>query len=539
MLTVSNVSKRLGDQLVLDRISFTVNHGDRIGLAGPNGAGKSTLLAIMSKRLPADTGSVSMPPSTTIGFLRQGFADLQGGTLGMMLDEQLRGLLSAGEGLTLATEDLSNPAIEQSASLARFADATEQFEDLGGYATVNELTLLLGKFGLDRVPFDTPLHELSGGEKTRAGLAAILAARPDLLLLDEPTNHLDLDALLWLEEFVRSYRGAIVIVSHDRVFIDKTASQILELSDESRSVTAYPGNYSAYIAAKQRAAEAQLDAFERQQREIQRIERDIRAVASHGQKTEGETTNDYIRGRAKKVARTAKVRERRLERVLDSSDRIEKPGKRWGLALELDAVKPSGRDVIIADRVILRFGERTILSGIDLHIRAGERVALVGPNGAGKSTLLRVLSGRMAPESGTVRLGAAVELGIYDQEQENVDLGRSALDQVRSASSGEESEIRTFLHRFLFTEDQVRRPAGELSYGERARLSLALLVRRGANVLLLDEPLNHLDLDARERFEDALLDFDGAVVIVLHDRYAIERLATRVIELRDGKLNER
>ena len=305
------------------------------------------------------------------------------------------------------------------------------------------------------------------------------------------------------------------------------------------SVTAYPGNYSAYIAAKQRAAEAQLDAFERQQREIQRIERDIRAVASHGQKTEGETTNDYIRGRAKKVARTAKVRERRLERVLDSSDRIEKPGKRWGLALELDAVKPSGRDVIIADRVILRFGERTILSGIDLHIRAGERVALVGPNGAGKSTLLRVLSGRMAPESGTVRLGAAVELGIYDQEQENVDLGRSALDQVRSASSGEESEIRTFLHRFLFTEDQVRRPAGELSYGERARLSLALLVRRGANVLLLDEPLNHLDLDARERFEDALLDFDGAVVIVLHDRYAIERLATRVIELRDGKLNER
>lgn len=536
MLTVSNLSKRFGDHLVLDRISFSINRGDRIGLVGPNGAGKSTLLAILSKRLSPDIGAVSSAPATSIGFLRQGFADLHGESLGQMLDEQLGGLLSASACLDASTARLSDPTIDQSEALAEFAASIETFERLGGYTTVDELSTLLAKFGLADVPFETDLGRLSGGEKTRAGLAALLASEPDLLLLDEPTNHLDLDALIWLEGFVRGYRGAVVMVSHDRAFIDKTASEIFELSDITHTLTVYPGNYSDYLAAKRREEDSQLEAFERQQREIERIERDIRSVAGHGQKTEGETTNDYVRGRAKKVARTAKVRERKLEKLLESSDRVEKPEKRWGLALELEASKQTGRDVIVANRVTVAYGDRLVLDHADIHIRAGERIALIGPNGAGKSTLLRVLNGQVDPDNGNVKLGAGVELGLFDQEQATVDLSRSALDQLRAAAHGEEGEIRAFLHKFLFTSDQVHRPAAELSYGERARLSLALLVRKGANVLLLDEPLNHLDLASRERFEEALLGFDGTVVIVLHDRYAIERLATRTVELRNGRL---
>ena len=538
MFTVNNVSVRLGDHLVLDRISFVVNHHDRIGLVGPNGAGKSTLLSVMVGARQPNEGSIGRAADTRIGYLRQGFADLEDGTLGSLLDAQVDGLLAGHERLSEAAARLGEPETEQDAAIDEYAATEELFELAGGYERLDELSALLARFGLDGFSPSTPLSHLSGGEKTRAGLAALLAARPDLLLLDEPTNHLDLDALGWLEQFVTNYRGAVVIVSHDRAFIDATTNRILELSDVTHSVTAYAGNYSDYVAAKRRAEEAHAEAFERQQQEIARIERDVRAVASHAAKTENATTNDYLRGRSKKVARTAKVRERKLERMLESADRIDKPVRRWGLALELDASGETGRDVIVAEDLSLSFGDRVLFEDVSLHIRARERVALTGPNGAGKSSLLRVITGQIAPTNGTVRLGAAVQPGVYSQEQENVALHLSAFEQVRDAAPGEESEARAFLHKFLFTGDNVLRPAAELSYGERARLSLALLVRRGANLLLLDEPLNHLDLPSRERFEEALLGFQGTVLTVLHDRYAIERLATRVLELRDGYLTE-
>jgi ATP-binding cassette subfamily F protein 3 len=538
MLTVNNVSVRLGDNLVLDRVSFVVNHHDRIGLVGPNGAGKSTLLNVMVGARQPNEGSVGRAHDVRIGYLRQGFADLDGGTLGTLLDAQVDGLLAAHERLDEAAASLGVPETDQDAAIEAYAAASENFELSGGYERLNELSALLARFRLDGLSPVTPLAQLSGGEKTRAGLAALLAARPDLLLLDEPTNHLDLDALGWLEQFVTSYRGAVVIVSHDRAFIDATANRILELSDVTRSLTAYTGNYSDYIAAKRRADEAHAEAYERQQNEIARIERDVRAVASHAAKTENETTNDYLRGRSKKVARTAKVRERKLERLLKSTERINKPVRRWGLALELDASGETGRDVIVAEDLSLSFGDRVLFQDLSLHVRARERVALTGPNGAGKSSLLRVITGQLAPTHGSIRLGAAVRPGVYSQEQENVALHLSAFEQVRDSAPGEESEARAFLHKFLFTGENVLRPAGELSYGERARLSLALLVRRGANLLLLDEPLNHLDLPSRERFEEALLGFQGTVLTVLHDRYAIERLATRVLELRDGYLTE-
>ena len=328
----------------------------------------------------------------------------------------------------------------------------------------------------------------------------------------------------------------MLIVSHDRAFLDRTVTTIFELDDATHRLRVFPGAYTDYAANRRAEAAAHADAYARQQREIARIEQDVRAVAGHALATERATQNDYLRGRSKKVARTAKVRERKLERLLESADRIDKPERRWGLALDFGEPEESGRDVALVEGASVALGGRPVLREVDLQILFGERIALTGPNGGGKSTLLRLLAGELKPEAGHVRLGAQVVVGRYAQEQETVEPGRTVLDQARAAASLSETEVRTFLHRYLFGGDTVFRPAGDLSYGERARLALALLVLRGANFLLLDEPLNHLDVHSRERFEEALAGFGGTLLIVLHDRYAIDRLATRALELREGRL---
>ena len=541
MLTVSDLSKRHGDRLVLDRISFSVNPGDRVGLVGPNGAGKSTLLAILGGEMLPDTGAVALAPRVRIGHLRQGFADLPGTTLGGLLARvsgPIGGLLASRGALDVAVAKLVDPANDPDLAMAAYDTALASFEASGGYAAYDELVAVLAALGLADVPFNAPLANLSGGQKTRAGLAALLADRPDLLLLDEPTNYLDVDALVWLEGFLDSYRGAVLVVSHDRAFLDRMVTTILELDSTSHGLTAYVGNYSDYAAAKEAAAVAHLEAYERQQREIARIQRDVRAIASRALVTERGTQHDFLRARAKKVARTAKVRERRLERLLASEERIVRPDRGWGLALDFGDRAESSRDVAIVESVSVDFAGRPILAHVDLHVRFGERIALTGPNGSGKSTLIRLLAGELAPTTGRVRLGPEVVVGRYAQEQETVRPDATVLEQARAAAQLSETDTRSFLHRFLFGGDEVFRRASDLSYGERARLALALLVLAGANFLLLDEPLNHLDLPSRERFEEALTGFAGTSMIVLHDRYAIDRLATRVVELRDGRLRD-
>ncbi len=538
MLSVSDISIRYGDRPVLDRVSFNVNPGDRLGLVGPNGAGKSTLLAILARDLRPDGGSAILAPGTTVGHLRQGFADLPGASLGDLLDGPTRGLLAAQRQLEAATAVFVDPDADQEVALGTYDTALAAFEARGGYAAVDELLALLDVLGVGSTNLTTPLEALSGGQKTRAGLAALLASRPDLLLLDEPTNHLDGDALLWLESFVRQYRGAVLVVSHDRAFLDSVVTTVLELDDVTHTVTAYAGGYSNYLEAKRAEEDARADAYARQQREIDRIERDIQAVASHAMATELSTHHFFPRVRAKRVARTAKVRERKLEKQLASEEMVDKPERRWGLALDFGERAESGRDVAIVEAADVELGGRRILQDIDLHVRFGERIALTGPNGGGKSTLVRLLAGDLAPSAGRVRLGAGVVPGRFAQEQETVDLNRTVLDQARAVAPLSETEARTFLHGYLFGGDAVHARAGDLSYGERARLALALLALSGANFLLLDEPLNHLDLPSRERFEEALTRFGGTLLIVLHDRYAVERLATRVLELRDGRLRE-
>jgi len=539
MLTVSNLSKRLGDRLILENITFTINHGDHLGLVGANGAGKSTLLGVLSGEMPPDSGSIGVAPGARIGYLRQGFADRAGLTLDDLLgyvSQKMRVLLDARAHLDQAMAALADCASDHDETLTAYDAALASLEDIGGFGAIDALEALLARLGVAGVPVDTPLSQLSGGQKTRAGLAAILADQPDLLLLDEPSNHLDLDALVWLEAFLAAYRGGMLIVSHDRAFLDRTVNQIVELDATTHQLTSFAGNYTDYLHQRQAATATHAASYERQQRGVARIERDVRAIATHARATERTTQHDFLRARAKKVARTAKVRERKLERLLASEERIEKPERQWGLALDFGDRGESSRDVAVIERASVDFGQNRILEAIDLQIRFGERIAVVGPNGSGKSTLLRLLSGEIEPAAGTVRLGPNVVVGQFAQEQETIDLERTVLDQARAVAAQSETEIRSFLHRYLFGGDTVFQPGAALSYGERARLGLALLVLHGANFLLLDEPLNHLDLRSREAFEEALTQFTGTTVVVLHDRYAIERLATRVIEVRNRQI---
>ena len=543
MFTVSNLTKSLGERQLFTSISFSVNPGDRIGLVGPNGAGKSTLLRLIAGDEAPDAGAITRKPGLSFGFLRQGFTDAPDHTVADLIartSPRTGAIVSSHVMVEAATDALAvaPPDDALTAALAAYDAAFTRFEALGGYPALDPVLTLLASLGLAGVPLTTPLPTLSGGQKTRAGLAALLAESPDLLLLDEPTNHLDLEALTWLETFLADFPGAAVVVSHDRAFLDRTVTTTLELDPDTRQLTGFTGGYSEYRAMKDAAGASLVAAYERQQRSIARISTDIRNVASHALQTERATQHDYLRGRAKKVARTAKVRSRKLERLLASEDKLDRPERVWGLDLEFTAT-PTGRDVVILNDVSVSLGGRSILREVNLHIRHGERVAITGSNGAGKSTLLRVITGELTPDAGVVRLGTGVVLGLHAQEQSTVRLDQTVLDQTRAITAISDTDARNYLHKFLFAGDAVFRTGTQLSYGERARLALALIMLRGANVLLLDEPLNHLDVPAREQFETALLAFPGTIIAVLHDRYAISRLADRIIEVRAGGVRER
>lgn len=539
MFTVNDVSRRFGDTLLFEHVTFSINPGDRIGLVGPNGAGKSSLLRILTGEDLPDSGSVSARPGATLGYLRQGFSDIPDGTLADLLDVPTRGLLAAHRALEDATGALGDPSCDPDAAADRFQKASDHFESRGGYTALAELDALLDRFGLTAIPHDRPLASLSGGQKTRAGLAALLVTRPDLLVLDEPTNHLDAEALEWLASHLRSWPGAMLVVSHDRAFLDGVATSILAIDDLARTVSAYPGNYSAFIAQKQRE-EAEAEAsWERQQAEVARITRDIRAAETKARSIESNTIDYAVRKKAAKMARPAVVRKKKLERMLDSADATERPVRRWGLAMDLASPDGGARDVLVMEDVHVTLGQQPVLRAVNLHLRHGERVALLGGNGSGKTTVMRVITGDLCPDRGTVRVGSGVRVGYFAQEQQVLEPELTVLQQAGKAAEMPEGALRADLHKFLFGGDTVHRKIADLSYGERARLMLALLVLRETSLLLLDEPMNHLDIEAREEFEQALAAFPGTVLMVLHDRYAVERLASRVVELRDGVLIER
>ncbi|HSN76276.1 MAG TPA: ABC-F family ATP-binding cassette domain-containing protein [Anaerolineae bacterium] len=538
MLQVRNITHWFGDLKVLDQISFNLNRGQRAGLIGPNGCGKSTLLKVITGELRPDQGHVQLSPAPLrLGYLPQ--------ALDFPADATVGDVLATAQGERVSTETRLAEAAERvaaagngalAAALAEYDRALAAFEAQGGGSLHAEADAVLAGLGLADVGQERPVQSLSGGQKTRLGLARLLLTQPDLLVLDEPTNHLDISALAWLEEFLASTRGAILLVSHDRAFLDRTVTTILALDDVTHTLREYPGTYSDYALAMDRGLEKQWATYQEQQERVQRLTSSIRKLSGKAQNIENETIHFYWRRIAKDLARRAVVQKRRLERMLESEDLVDKPGLTWKMKLDFADMPRSGQDVLQIEDLSVGYGERAVLERVNLHLSYGERAALIGPNGAGKTTLLRCITGDLQPWAGQVRLGRGVRLGYMAQEQETLNPAATPLALLRAAAPLNETEARSFLHYFLFGGDEVFTPVGQLSFGERSRLALALLAGRGCNFLLLDEPINHLDIPSRESFERAMARFEGTVLAVVHDRYFIERFATTLWMVEEGQV---
>jgi ATP-binding cassette subfamily F protein 3 len=539
MLQASSITKHYGDVLVLQNVSFILSPGDRVGLIGPNGCGKTTLMRILTGREQPDAGSVSIdPPDLAIGYLEQGLTYGEADTIGDVLhaDQQALALVEAevaqlAEALTSAKgPDLDRVLHAYGEALARFVHLAEsQTPD-------HEIRAALAGLELSHLPLDMPVNHLSGGQKTRLGLVRLLVGKPALLLLDEPTNHLDIDALEWLETWLQTYTGTAIIVSHDRAFLDRTVNWIYDLDGRTHVLTAYPGTYTDFLQAKHRELERHWEAYDAQQERIAQLTGEARRLSGYATSIERGTIDFAPRKVAKGIARRAVVQRRRIEREL-AKEQIERPRLTWRMKLEFTNTPETGQDVLILEDVSVGYDTHPLVTGIDQILRLGERVALIGPNGAGKTTLLRTIAGHLLPQSGSLRLGANVRLGYFAQEQETLDPESTPLDAIRTVAPMSETEVRSFLHYFLFSGDDVFVPVRSLSFGERACLVLARLVASGCNLLLLDEPINHLDIPSRAAFEQALSSFEGTVIAVVHDRYFINAFATRLWAIHDGVLH--
>jgi len=543
MLTVNSISKSYGINTVLDNISFSLNRGEKAALVGPNGCGKSTLLRIITGEEPPDSGHVRFtPPSLHPGYLPQGYQF----PLGVTLEEVLHEWQGDLPRLTCKLEEIAqalaanpyDPEVQQAydTCLAHISESS---------TAVGKAPAILAGFGLDATPPHLPVTALSGGQKTRLMLAGILLSNPGLLLLDEPTNHLDIEMLEWLEDWLSRSSSTVLLVSHDRVFLDRVCQWIYELDPLTHTLTAYPGNYSAYLEQKAVEREHHLQEYSDQQVEIARLKasaRHMRGVATFRKGGKADSGDKFAKGffanRSLGTVRRARAIEARVEKLL-GEDHIAKPRDQYRMKMGLAGTAESGRDVVVLKDLSIGYTNEPIVRDINAVLRYGQRCVLSGPNGCGKSTLLRTIAGELTAVSGICRTGAGVKTGYMTQEQEEFEAGSNALLTFQGMSGYAETEARTYLHKFLFSGDAVFTPVEALSYGQRARLSLACLVVQGCNLLLLDEPLNHLDLPSRSQFEQALMEFEGTVLMVTHDRYFIERYATHIWYIENGGMTTR
>ncbi len=537
MLKVSNLTKSYGGAVILDRVNLNLHRGECAGLIGPNGSGKSTLLKIIVGQEQPDTGSVWLEPRARLSYLAQALVYQPDATVGEVVSEAIgpaSGLLATIE--RLAQQISTAPADEYLAALQNYAEALEEADRVDAYGAQAHLAEVLAGLGLAHLAETTTVATLSGGQKTRLGLAQLLLAQPDLLLLDEPTNHLDITALAWLEDFIRHYKGTALIVSHDRAFLDGVVDKVLALDVITHHLEEFIGTYSQYAQELERRWQRQMDDYQLQQERIARIEDNISDMKQRASNMEHQTINFWLLKKAQRGARTAKVRERKLDKLLNSEVKIEKPRQTWQMKLDFGEVPPSGQLVLAFNNLSKSYDGHLIFQQAQGELRQGERVALLGPNGSGKTTLLRIIMGELEPDSGKVRLGANVRPGYFSQEQAGLNPQQSAIEAVRAVAAISETEARNFLHYFLFSGDEVLRKVACLSYGERARLALARLVISQVNFLLLDEPVNHLDIQSRQQFEQALKNFEGTILAVVHDRFFVKQFAERIWAFKSGRL---
>ncbi|MBG0788727.1 MAG: ABC-F family ATP-binding cassette domain-containing protein [Anaerolineaceae bacterium] len=532
MFTIHHLSKSYGLNPVLRNINFSLNKGERAALVGPNGCGKSTLLNIIAGKERADSGQVTYHPSgLRIGYLHQGIEFAPGETVGGYLNQfasNLQLTLVALEEVSQAlTKRPNDPALATRYDKV-LKDLTQAQEMEGARKSILE------GFDLLEVPQETPVETLSGGQKVRLALAGVLLEGPQLLLLDEPTNHLDLEMRNWLQDWVLSYQGGILLVSHDRAFLDAVIHKVIAFPPTGEGIREYPGNYTAYLEARSREFEDAMTAYTDQQDEIRRLKKAARSVRDQakfrkGGKADPNKTDGFSAGffadRSQGTVQRAKNLEKRVD-YLEGEGKLEKPSQAWEMRMHFTDIPQSGQIALTLSRLSIGYDGTTLLPPITQTVTLGQRIALVGPNGIGKTTLFKTLLGETPPLDGSFHFGAGVHPGYLSQEQEMLDPAKTVLETIQALPDmGNHSEARTFLHRFLFAGDEVFQPVTTLSYGQRSRLMLAMLVAQHCNFLLLDEPLNHLDLPSRESFEASLSEFDGTILAIAHDQYFIDRFA--------------
>ena len=518
ILSCQNISKAFNEETILKGVSFHIEDYEKAAIVGINGAGKTTLLRIIVGELTPDEGLITLSRGKTFGYLSQNqnvnsdntlYDEMRGSKADVIaLEEKIRET-------ELSMKQASGHKLDE--LMEAYSRLTHAFELAGGYAYKSEITGVLKGLGFAETDFSKQISTLSGGEKTRTALGKLLLLKPDLIILDEPTNHLDLNSIAWLETYLLNYKGAVLIVSHDRYFLDKIAGKIIEI-DQTRA-TSYTGNYSDYAVKREQLRSAALNAYFKQQQEIRHQEAVIEKLRSFN--------------REKSIKR-AESREKLLQKM----DVLEKPTEAaTDIHMTLTPRVVSGNDVMHIEGLSRSFGSRQLFSDIDMDLKRGEHVAVIGDNGTGKTTILKIINGLLDADAGTITLGTNVHIGYYDQDHHVLHMDKTLFDEISDEYPYlNQTEIRNTLAAFLFTGDDVYKRIGDLSGGERGRLSLAKLMLSEANFLILDEPTNHLDITSKEILEDALNSYEGTVLYVSHDRYFINRTASRILELKEKKL---
>ena len=518
ILNATNISKSFGSNDIIKDANFLVNEHEKVAIVGVNGAGKTTLLKILTGEERADSGNVILAKDAKLGYLRQ--INNVDSTLSIIdeLYTVIEHILNMEKRMLEMQEQMQHLSGEELEALySSYTALTHSYELMDGYAAKSKVIGILKGLGFDENDFDRKINTLSGGQKTRVFLAKLLLEEPDIILLDEPTNHLDLRSIEWLESYLLNYKGAVIIVSHDRYFLDKIVSKVIDI--ENAEVQMYSGNYSDFSAKKQMLLDAKMKEYLNQQQEIKHQEAVITKLKQFN--------------REKSIKR-AESRQKQLEKI----DRVEAPVTHIeNMKLSLDISKESGKDVLTVHDLSKSFGEKHLFSNINFEIKRGERVAIIGDNGTGKTTLLKIINGLLSPDTGEVIYGSNVSIAYYDQEHQVLHMDKTLFDEISDTyPEMNNTQIRNILAAFLFTGEDVFKKIGDLSGGERGRVSLAKLMLSKANFLLLDEPTNHLDILSKDVLESALNSFPGTICYVSHDRYFINKTATRILDLTGNRL---